>query len=154
MKFSELDAESWPALAPYLDTCLLPVTGLTGAEQPDGMTELVAAAGDWLSPLEREFKGRTVTLPAYHYFDGSEQAHRELSRLCEAFRQSGFRHVVLVTGVPALLPDIVEADLILQPKHAGEQPETQALRQAIAEMWRGGTAARNGNRQGGQAPDE
>jgi hypothetical protein len=154
MKFSELDATSWPALAPYLDTCLLPVTGLAGAESPDEMTERVAAAGAWLSPIERDFKGRTVTLPAYHYYDGSDRALQELTRMCGLFRQSGFRFVVLVTGVAGLLPDLAEADLILQPLQPGEQPEAGALRQAITDMWKGAAPATGSFRQIGQAQGE
>lgn len=154
MKFSELDAKSWPALAPYLDTCLLPVTGLSGSEFPDEMTDLAAAAGDWLSPIEREFKGRTVTLPAYHYYDGSERALMELNRLCAKFRESGFRYVVLITGVPDLLPNVAEADLVLQPEHASELPETSTLRQAVSEMWKSGAAAQGGMRRQGQAEGE
>ena len=137
MKFSEFDRTSWPALAPYLDTCLLPVTGLRGTETPDEMTDKAAAAGAWLSPVEQAFKGRTVTLPAHHYYDGGDLAQERLRALCEGFRRSGFRYVVLVSGsADSLGREATGADLVLQPGGKDELPDPQALCGRIVELWR------------------
>jgi len=137
MKFSEFDRETWPALAPYLDTCLLPVTGLRGGETPDVMTDKAAAAGAWLSPVEQAFKGRTVTLPAHHYYDGGKQAQDNLNALCDNFRRVGFRYVVLVCGAADLLGKSLRADLILQPASMDETPDSEALRMKIVDLWQG-----------------
>lgn len=140
MKFSEFDETTWPGLAPYLDTCLLPVTGLEGGETPDVMTDRAAAAGAWLTPVEQPFKGRTVTMPALHYYDGGERMQEHLRLLCGNFRRIGFRYVVLVCGTPGLLDAALgaEADLILQPSGREDRPDPEQLRKRIVDMWNGG----------------
>ncbi len=140
MKFSEFDTTTWPALAPYLDTCLLPITGLAGSETPDVMTDKAAAAGAWLSPVEQAFKGRTVTMPAFHYYEDSMQMHENLIRMCVGFRRIGFRYVVLVSGIPGLLGAAAarEANLILQPSGEEDSPDPETLRKAVVDMWRDG----------------
>lgn len=136
MKFSELDEAGWPDLQTYLDTCLLPVTGLAGEEAPYEMAEMAMGTGDWLIPLEQTFKGRTVTMPALHYYDGSRESADKLSALTDAFRSSGFRYVVLISGRPGLLNGVAGADLVVQPGTEGEKPDSEALRKAISELWR------------------
>lgn len=138
MKFSEFDATTWPALTPYLDTCLLPISGLDGSETPDVMTDKAAAAGAWLSPVERMFNGRIVTLPALHYYDGSKMMREQLNRLCASIRRTGFRYVVVVSGTPGLLDAAAEteANLIVQPSDPEDRPESEMLRKAIVDMWR------------------
>ena len=149
MKFSEFDASTWPSLSPYLDTCLLPVTGLRGTETPDEMTDKAAAAGAWLSPVEMAFKGRTVTLPAHHYYDGSTQSEEQLKMLCRRFRQIGFRYVVLVCGISGLLNDFQGADLILQPMAEEDQPDPEALSKMIIAMWKANESANGRDISGG-----
>jgi 23S rRNA (pseudouridine1915-N3)-methyltransferase len=151
MKFSELDEAGWPDLQPYLDTCLLPVSGLLGDEAPWEMAELAARAGQWLSPLEHAFKGRTVTLPACHYHDGSDEASDKLERLCERYRQAGFRHVILICGRTGFLRDVIGADLIVQPKSNDDQPDPEALRHAVSALWRKTAADRFPGHPSGQA---
>lgn len=136
MKFSELDKAGWPNLQPYLDTCLIPVSGLSGHEAPWEMADRAASAGAWLLPLERAFAGRTVTLPAYHYYDGSGDSAARLRKLCAECRASGFRHVVLVSGVPGLLPADAGADLCIQPQDEGDEPDAEALHQVMTGLWR------------------
>lgn len=138
MKFSELDEISWPALAPYFDTCIVPVSGLNGTETPDVMTSKAAATGDWLLPLEQSFKGRIVTLPALHYYDGSTGDADKLSALCAACRRSGFRYVVIVCGTAGLLDAIQAADLVIAPKDEHDSPDTEQLRKRVTDMWRQG----------------
>jgi hypothetical protein len=136
MKFSEMDEASWPDLQPYFDTCLLPVTGITGTEAPWEMAERAAAAGDWLLPLEKAFKGRTVTLPACHYGAEGDRGTELLAELCRRCRASGFRYVILVSGMPGLIRDDAGADLVFQPSEAGEKPDPDELFQAVTALWR------------------
>ncbi|MBW5446618.1 DUF2487 family protein [Cohnella sp. CFH 77786] len=142
MKFSELDEAGWPNLQPYLDTCLLPVSGLTGSEAPHEMADRAADAGAWLAPLEQAFRGRTVTLPALHYYDGGAEAAEKLNALCRSFRAAGFRHVVLVGGRPGLIGEDAGADLVLEPQAEGGVPDPDAVRQALVELWRNADKAR------------
>lgn len=135
MKFSELTAEDWAELAPYLDTALLPVTGLHGGETPYEATARVGAAGDWLAPLEAAFRGRTVTYPACHYIGPGEEA--ALNALCGALRQTGFRHVVVVSGISGWNAELLsEADLLAAPGAPDEAPDAAALRRRIADLWK------------------
>src|SRR5690606_13678429 len=102
MKFGELKREEWPALQPFLDTCLLPVTGLTGRESPVEAAVLAARAGAVLKALEERFRGRTVTMPALHYYGPEDEG--KLSELCRKLKEeTGFRYVVVVTGVAGLV---------------------------------------------------
>ncbi|WP_276351580.1 DUF2487 domain-containing protein [Cohnella caldifontis] len=132
MKFSELTEASWPDLQPYMDTCLLPVTGLAGFEAPWEMAERAADTGDWLLPLEKAFKGRTVTLPALHY----DAASDKLKELCGRCRTAGFRYVILVCGKPGFVGDDAGADLVVQPSREGEEPDPDALFKAVSELWK------------------
>jgi len=135
MKFSEIDPESWPELQPYMDTCLLPLSGLTGEEAPGEATEAVARTGRWLSPLEQAFRGRTVTMPASHYESGGEEHTGRLNRLIASWKELGFRYVVVVCGRPLELPGL-QADLYVRPGEEGEEPDDKALAKAVADMWR------------------
>lgn len=136
MRFSELNENDWLNLAPYMDTCLIPVSGLTGDENPAQAKEAVAACGDWLAPVEHAFRGRTVTMPAYHYYDGSPQEATCLNDLCDRMRSSGFHYVVLIAGKPGLLFAGLKADLLLQPLAAEDEPDIDAIRAAVAVLWK------------------
>jgi hypothetical protein len=139
MKFSEFKEEEWADLSPYLDTCLLPVTGLTGAETPPEAADKAAEAGRWLQPLEIAFRGRTVTLPAYHYADASDEEERALlARYCERIKRSGFRYLIVATGDAGWTAQAIpSADLIAGPAEAGEEPDAEALKRSVAALWKG-----------------
>lgn len=143
MKFSELTEDTWAELQPYLDTCLLPVSGLTGAEAPWEAKERMLRTGDWLSPLEQAFHGRTVTLPAYHYDQAGEDAAERLNALCERLKDSGYRYVIIVSGQAGGVPErVTAADLRVQPDADGDEPDETSLRQAVSALWRSGAARR------------
>lgn len=140
MRFGDVSRDEWPALQPYLDTCLLPVTGLAGCEPPPEAADRVAAAGAVLKPLEQRFHGRTVTMPAFHYC--GEKDMDKLADVCRKLKEeAGFRHVVLVTGTPGLLAERLPADLIVQPL-PGERLEQTAQRaaEAVIRLWSGQAA--------------
>ena len=67
MKFSDIEEQNWEQLAPYLDTCLLPLTGLDGTEKPWQATNALEKLRDFLDLIEIPFRGRIVTYPAAHY---------------------------------------------------------------------------------------
>lgn len=141
MKFSDISEESWAELQPFLDTCLLPISGLTGLEAPWEATERMLKTGDWLSPLEKAFHGRTVTMPAFHYDQAGGDSSERLNELAARLKKSGFRYVVVVSGqAGGLTDDIREANLVVQPAEEEEAPDPDALRQAVMAMWRTGTA--------------
>lgn len=139
MKFSEIDDQSWAELQPYLDTCLLPVSGLTGTEAPWEAKEKIMRTGDWLSVLERSFHGRTVTLPAYHYNQAAPDAADRLNDMCERFKSSGYKYVVVVCGQAGGVSErVTAANMIVQPDVEHDEPDEGKLRAAVSAMWRGG----------------
>ncbi|TFE30020.1 DUF2487 family protein [Cohnella luojiensis] len=136
MKFSEIDPDSWPELQPYLDTCLLPLSGLTGDESPWEATDKVARTGEWLAPVEQAFRGRTVTMPAFHYdFGGREQLDR-LNRLIGSWKSVGFRYVIVISGQAVHQEERLNADLIIRPDSDEGEPDTQRISKLVAELWR------------------
>ncbi|MFC0214835.1 DUF2487 family protein [Paenibacillus chartarius] len=112
MKFSEISRESWTDLQPYLDTCLLPITGLTGGEPPWEAGDRLEDLRDALDLIEVPFHGRVVTYPAVQYVPGQAYSAAMLTDICAAIRATGFRYIVAVTAearMSGLLP--AEADL-------------------------------------------
>lgn len=136
MKFSELTAENWPELQEYLDTCLIPVSGLTGGETPWEITDKVARTGRWLAPLEQVFQGRTVTMPAFHYDTGSLEDMERLDRLCVQWRKSGFRYVIAIGGQPLGLSAKINVDLIVQPASEEDEPDIGQIRKWVTDLWK------------------
>lgn len=113
MKFSEISQEDWGALQPCMDTCILPVTGLSGSESPWEATIALEELRDALDLLEIPYKGRVVTYPAFHYSEGrSAQAYAD--NVCLKLREAGFVHIIVVTTNQELESWALEhADLIL-----------------------------------------
>ncbi|AEI41367.1 DUF2487 family protein [Paenibacillus mucilaginosus] len=138
MKFSEINEGQWEELRPYLDTCLLPVTGLSGAESPWKAARELEHLRDALDLLEIPFKGRTVTYPALHFTPAgdTETIRSLLLQVCSGLRSEGFRYVVLVTAQPeeAISTEVLEAggaDRILrvtpqQLQQAGAEAKREA----------------------------
>ncbi|UJF36169.1 DUF2487 family protein [Paenibacillus hexagrammi] len=97
MKFSEVEQEQWSELEPYLDTCLLPLTGLNGTEKPWEATKALEDLRDALETIELPFKGRVVTYPALHYVTGVD-ATGQINALTLQLKEAGFRFVIVLTA--------------------------------------------------------
>lgn len=134
MKFSDTNSSNWEEWKPYMDTCLLPVTGLAGSELPWQAALALELLRDYMIEIERKFKGRIVTYPAFHYW-GMPGAMPQLDRLCRQLREdAGFTYIVLMSAGEALsgLDKPEGADLLLL--HADRsQKGNEAAR--IQEMW-------------------
>ncbi|GIQ67574.1 DUF2487 family protein [Xylanibacillus composti] len=101
MKFSDLDEQQWNELKPYLDTCVIPVTGLSGAEAPWQAVEGLERLRDWLDLVEQPFKGRIVTYPAMHYrMSDWEQTAAAVDELSRQLKQEQFRYVMVMSAMP------------------------------------------------------
>ncbi|MCS7462491.1 YpiF family protein [Paenibacillus doosanensis] len=141
MKFSDVEQGAWESLKPYVDTCLLPVTGMTGKEQPWEATRALEQLRDALDCFEIPYKGRVLTYPAFHYIEG-EEGRELVATMCGRLKDN-FPYVVLVSadGRLAELGEIRGADktFILTP---GELAENLAeIKRHIAEqlqhLWSG-----------------
>ncbi|MFD2612038.1 DUF2487 family protein [Paenibacillus gansuensis] len=116
MKFSEIKESEWTSLQPYLDTCLLPVTGLKGDEEPWQAAAELERLRDVLDLIEIPYKGRTVTYPALHYITEDARFADHLDAVCEKLKAGGFRYVILVTaGELKFSKERKQADLIINP---------------------------------------
>lgn len=136
MKFSEIEREKWKELSPYLDTVLLPLSGLTGREEPWEATEALERLRDALDPLERAYKGRVVTYPALHYAVSNEALVEVADELCDRLFASGFQYCIVVTGDEevAALP-FERPSAVIGP--GGEEPYELRARNVVATLWHG-----------------
>lgn len=115
MKFSEVESSTWEELRPYLDTCLIPVAGLSGKEQPYEVTAALERLRDMMDLVEIPFRGRMVTYPTVQY--GRNNIFSLINEICHNVKLSGFRFVVVITADVLVhnssLPDV---DLVLSPQ--------------------------------------
>ncbi|URN94104.1 MAG: YpiF family protein [Candidatus Pristimantibacillus lignocellulolyticus] len=136
MKFSEIEQEQWEELKPYLDTCLLPITGLDGSETPVETTIALENLRDIMDLVELPFKGRVVTYPACHYISHNPSAHSQISAFCSALKAQGFKYIILITAKLHTEFQINEADLWITPTENGENPSAEQVNLQIRELWR------------------
>lgn len=99
MKFNEISEQDWRDLKPYLDTCLLPVTGLTGLEDPAKVTMTLEQLRDALETIEIPYKGRVVTYPALHYIT-EMNVKEQLEVVSHHLKRMGFRYVIVLSVHP------------------------------------------------------
>lgn len=137
MKFSEIEASAWGELRPYLDTCLIPVTGLTGSEQPYEVTEQLERLRDLMDCLEIPFKGRVVTYPSVQY-GGAEMA-AFINEICRNTKLSGFKYVIVVSAdVEWEAGQLEAADVIVTAQYFPDYKESagaEQIRQAVQLLW-------------------
>lgn len=139
MKFSELEPRQWAELQPYLDTAVLPFTGLSGDEMPYEATEALERLRDALDLIEVPFTGRIVTYPANHYGLWDNGGAAQAAVLCSKLKQTGFKFVVLVTAFPVDTEAVsqISADLIVSVRQDGSLPPGTEVSEAVRKMWLG-----------------
>lgn len=132
MKFNEIASQEWTELKPYLDTCLLPVTGLTGEEDPMQVTLALEQLRDVMEVIEIPYKGRVVTYPALHYIAGSE-AREQLEGIALRLKQSGFRYIIVLTLLgEALAWESESTDLLIVVDKEQWAHQTDAIKSGIS----------------------
>jgi 23S rRNA (pseudouridine1915-N3)-methyltransferase len=138
VKFSDIDKEQWPLLKPYLDTVLLPVTGLNGTEEPWEATHGLEQLRDIIDVVEDTFRGRVVIYPTYHYIT-EPTSHEQLQHICSNLRANGFNYVIIaIRGNTKLQLDKPYYDLLLSYSDykgitVGEMKKD--VRGKIVELW-------------------
>lgn len=137
MKFSEIHPDEWEELRPYLDTCLIPVTGLQGDEAPYEVVYTLERLRDVMDWVEIPFKGRVVTYPAFQY--GNQDIMEQVNKVCANVKSAGFKYVIVISADVELDSAILnESDLLVTPsRFAGseEQAPSVAVMQEIQHMW-------------------
>jgi hypothetical protein len=131
VKFSDIREDDWLSLMPYLDTCLLPVAGLAGTEPPWLAARRLEKLRDLLDLVEKPYRGRVVTYPAFQYVTSAPLAD-ELERLCRNVKQAGFRHAVVALADGALLGGrtIPSCDLLIT-----EEADADFVRKGLTALW-------------------
>ncbi|MGG6309560.1 DUF2487 family protein [Paenibacillus macerans] len=137
MKFSELEASAWEELRPYLDTCLIPVTGLSGRELPYEVTEKLERLRDILDWVELPFKGRVVTYPSFQY--GAPSLAGLVNEVCRNVKSGGFVYAIVISADVEWSDDeLPDADLIVTPQRfsglGGAHPAGQ-VKAKIQQLW-------------------
>jgi 23S rRNA (pseudouridine1915-N3)-methyltransferase len=136
MKFSEINREEWPALRPYLDTCLLPVTGMTGEEEPWEVTRKLEKLRDMMDLLEAPYRGRIVTYPAVHYLLDHMGNSNYINQLVIRIKKNGFKFVIIVILVEDFIQSEVDtADLIFQ-YNADESILRREVSERVELLWK------------------
>ncbi|MEK3915033.1 DUF2487 family protein [Paenibacillus sp. FSL H7-0331] len=135
MKFSDVNEKTWEDLRPYVDTCLLPVTGITGAEQPWEATCALEDLRDALDLFEIPYKGRVLTYPALHYVN-EDSGLEQVNAVCAQLKTNGFAFVIVVSAKVeladvltqsnadlafTLTPDLLTESLPVEKKRIAEQ---------------------------------
>ncbi|WP_433946455.1 DUF2487 family protein [Paenibacillus sp. SN-8-1] len=137
MKFSEINPAEWEELKPYLDTCLIPVTGLRGDEQPHEVVYALERLRDVMDWVEIPFKGRVVTYPAFQY--GRDDILRQINTVCANVKSAGFKYVIVISADVELDSEkIYESDLVFTRgrfESSEEQALSVAVMQEIQHMW-------------------
>lgn len=133
MKFSELTEEQWEENGIYFDTCVLPLTGLSGRENPIDTTAALERLADVIDLVELPFKGRVVIYPACHYSEDIGM----LDKLCSGLKEgeAGFKHVILVSAVhrPELQQE--QSNLVIMPDSSDDLPSSATVREQVMLCW-------------------
>jgi 23S rRNA (pseudouridine1915-N3)-methyltransferase len=138
VKFSDTNQEDWLGLSPYIDTCLLPLTGLSGKEQPWEATQELEKLRDAIDLVEVPYKGRMLIYPAFHYIGDRRGSAEGVNEVCRNLKAGGFKYVVIVTArseLSRLQPVEADAFIALDPE---DKPEAlkEAVTQSITGLWR------------------
>ena len=139
MKFSEIHPNEWEELKPYLDTCLLPLTGLNGEESPWKVTELLEQLRDIMDLVEIPFKGRIVTYPAIQYKTEDEWMITTVNTLCLKLKLDTFKHVIVITADEALAKlEFLESDLFITTNGLTEETSENRARivSQVQSLWK------------------
>jgi hypothetical protein len=116
MKFSEIQQNDWEELKPYLDTCLLPLTGLSGEESPWKVTENLEKLRDLMDYVEIPYKGRVVTYPALQYKIEEDHMVAIVDALCHKLKAGYFKYVIIITADDTIAKLEFQAnDLLISP---------------------------------------
>jgi 23S rRNA (pseudouridine1915-N3)-methyltransferase len=134
LKFSDIKEEQWSELQPYLDTCLLPLTGLTGIEGPSEVTQALENLRDVMDVIEQPFTGRVVTYPAIQYVYQHTDFPEIVDQIIINLKKGGFSFVILITAATELeVLEFKEADLFISPETAASKETSISM--LVQNMW-------------------
>lgn len=97
MYYHQITEEQWPSLAPYLDTCVIPVVSLESEDHCWEMKARIGLLKGMQEAVERTFSGRVVIFPEYNDFKGSELGGNDvLQHVITGIKRRGFRYIILL----------------------------------------------------------
>ncbi len=131
MKFSDIKEQDWLHLQAYYDTCLLPITALTGGEAPWQMTMELEKLRDAIDLIEAPFKGRIVTIPVIQYSsDPLDYFNSYVASITEQLKKNGFKYVFAVS-MNEQLRDVQLKGV----DHLFIAPKKDEITPLIAQLW-------------------
>ncbi|MHA6530938.1 DUF2487 family protein [Paenibacillus sp. BAC0078] len=140
MKFSDFTTDSWTENGRFYDTCLLPLTGLSGTESPAEVTAALERLRDFLELVEKPFQGRIVTYPAVQYIEANSA--EVVNEICRKVKSKTFQYVIVLTADVSLSGmGIAESDLLLSLTdiQASQAPSISSyISEKIQAMWQQG----------------
>jgi 23S rRNA (pseudouridine1915-N3)-methyltransferase len=131
MKFNECNQAEWLSLQLYFDTCIIPITALSGRETPWQMKAALERLRDALDTVEIPFKGRTVTLPAVQYrMANNELFLQQVADIAGNCKASGFKYVIAISVADELVNlSFQNIDLLLV------NPDKSNALKLVSELW-------------------
>ncbi|WP_410514827.1 DUF2487 family protein [Paenibacillus sp. BR2-3] len=140
MKFSDFDSMMWEENKQFYDTCLIPFTGLTGAESPVDAVAALERLRDFMDYVEKPFRGRIITYPVFQYT--GDLSLQLMNEVCRKVKSINFRYAVVLTAdLEIKKEDIIESDLVLsmhQMKSLSHTEIQAILSEKIQTLWQQG----------------
>jgi hypothetical protein len=133
MKFSELNEQQWEEHGIYFDTCILPITGLTGTENPVDCVTKLTDLQTRIDAIEKNFRGRVVIYPAYHYI--SETLKDALASVIRNLKSSGFKYIVIL-AVHLDDENIMECGADLYISNIELSGLEHAVKDSLLQLWK------------------
>lgn len=145
MKFSDFDAANWEENGQFFDTCLIPLTGLTGGESPAESVSALERLRDFMDTVERPYRGRIVTYPVFQY--GGKASLELLNEVCRNVKSVNFRYAVVLTAdLEIQESDMPECDLVLSLpilQNQVNKNRQSIIAEKIENLWRENDLASN-----------
>ncbi len=132
MKFNDINQEQWWDLKRYFDTCVIPITGLSGKEEPWQVKLALEKMRDALAFVEIPYHGRMVTYPALHYTLDDSAIHLA-NHISTQLKSIGFTYVILLTTSDVVAHwSPISADVLLYIDTTDSEITVQERRRQIA----------------------
>lgn len=136
LRFSDVDQKTWSQWQPFVDTAVVPLTGLDGTETPWEMRQRLEILRDLLDITEQPFKGRVLVLPAVQYAFSEYQ----LKSMAKNLRHQGYHFIITVAAWrrPASpnYDDKKYIDFeIFYNQDTSEHEQQQVIRLGIERIW-------------------
>ncbi|HHW35929.1 MAG TPA: DUF2487 family protein [Bacillales bacterium] len=135
MKWISADIEEYIKAREYVDTVIIPLIPITFKGDMIPIVEMGEFISILTSELEREYKGRLITLPAFTYLKEEEPStlSNRINLWNNTLLQAGIKNVVLLTADPdwKLNEKDVQATLLWVPSISLKDLDKKYIEQMV-----------------------